>query len=987
MIPLFPERMLDGSIHTSVLVGIVTLWLLNETLGFVFAGFVVAGYLAALAMAAPMSLVAIVLEAVLTYGLVHALGRWLPDRDLYGHSFGRERFLLYILVSIPVRLIVEGLGAPTFELWLQPLFEDPLWRGAHFFGIGVVLVPLLANAFWKLGLSRGAVQVGTSTLVTWVVLRWVVEPLTNFHLGAFELTFEDVAVHFLAVPKIYIVLLLTAAVAARNNVRYGWDFGGILVPALLAIVAFTPLKLLSTFVEVIVLVGAYKTLVSLPWIRELDLEGPRRLVSMYALSWMLKWVLALAAEHLAPWLYVSDLYGFGYLLTSLVAVRCVQKGHTARTLVALGVTTGQGLVLALVVSLGLSLLLPGGGGQPRGPLRVQERPLERAVLLAHASVRTETDRTGAAQAELSSLLLQLQRLSSSDPDLDKVATTWLDRGGHVEWAVRGDGQRCLGLRAVRTSARTTSGIPSVWWCGGSGPGLVVPHPLDDPDSLWMAAWLAHRSPVSYVVVAGLDPGPAAPLEGASARPSARHFERIRGALGQRTALVVHSTTSAESSLDPRSPPATRAAASLEPIASVPVRFSAEHGPLWTRLGDQDAELTLSVTQVARSQAGAVSQPLDALLGPLPPATSTPLRPEERLVAAEVLLGSALRWTEPGATMGPLPWLAGVLGVEVHAATDAQGRPCQVLRQGPEGPPGWGTWVLRQGQGSWVVATPFSQDERGSSHVARALFERLGARALWISGHGQLPGDGSALTLGLERLPLEPLALRQALRPGLDGILTRRLLMVRSQPSAQATPWQERPEGLVLSTGAELQDRASRQLLLTELEEALWPWPGAGFEDGRAVTASMATFGQFPVKYMNALEDGRAVVAWFSPDVLTEVEGVAEHASRAEWYRSQGVEVVQTSEASALLGTVHADQPVPGPPELVVPLRHHVETLDRASLGQLGRASQDQVLVLVSGLRYTVLAWDEAHLCAAVAGAGDQAVRFPLNGCWAREEAP
>ena len=38
-------------------------------------------------------------------------------------------------------------------------------------------------------------------------------------------------------------------IAAQCNVRYGWDYNGILVPGLLAVAWYSPLKLVTTFVE------------------------------------------------------------------------------------------------------------------------------------------------------------------------------------------------------------------------------------------------------------------------------------------------------------------------------------------------------------------------------------------------------------------------------------------------------------------------------------------------------------------------------------------------------------------------------------------------------------------------------------------------------------------------------------------------------------------------------------------------------------------
>ncbi len=984
MIPIFPERMLDGSIHTAVLIGLVVVWLLCESFGFVFAGFVVPGYLASLAIVAPMSLGATVVEAVLTYGLVWAIGRAIPRMHLWSPVFGRERFLLFIVVSVPVRLLVEGLAAPGFESMLQPWFHDPLWEGARFFGIGVVLVPLLSNAFWKVGLGRGLVQVGLATSVVYAVLTGVLIPFTNFHFGGFEVTFEDVAMDFLAVPKAYVVLVVVAFVAARNNVRYGWDFGGILIPALLAIIAFTPLKLVTTIVEIVVLVHAWRWIFGLPGLRDLDLGGPRRIVSMYVLSYGLKWLVATVALHLAPQAEISDSFGFGYLLTSLVAVRCLVKGHTGRTLLALLFTTGQGLVLALGVSLVLGVLLPQRQVvAPSVPPAPEVVPLERSVLLARASVRESWPESGEAERSLSSYIGRFAEMVERGPgDLDLMLAS--DPGEHLrgEVAVREDGTLCAAVRPDRHDATPTDGRPALWWCGGSGPVLHVPRPVGDPDSLWVAAWLAHRLGVAGVWVGGIDEARTNPLTSSMDGRLLGQWRRIRAAIGERPVVAVATVPAGRSRLDPRSP---GAAAALEgrlgPLGAVLVETADDHGALeglWSRMTRRDALLVVAVEEVdgllpAVPPPGRLEALLDATTS-RPVRLSTRSQPDVQLVAAEVVLGLTLRRSTPTPST---TWLGGVLGVAVSGALDEQGRACVVLDETPSAPRGFGTWVLRPGAGPWTVAAPYEAGEPGIRGVARYAFKRLDARALWLAGHGHGLGAGDAWDRDLEDLPLEPLALREALRVAPDP----RLLLLRAQP-ASSSP-RDRPEGLVLSPGQELLPAPERDTLLADLSAALWPWPGLGLEDGRAETAALSSYGGFPTRYLAALGRPRAVVGWLAPDVLAEVGGTPGHARRAGWYEAHGVSVDGRGALASLLEGLDRDHPVPGPPDLWKALRHHVEALDEASLNAVRTLSGGRVRVLDQGMRLAVLAWDETTLCATVAGNRSAEVRFPLDGCWPR----
>ena len=148
VLPIFPRYGFDQSVTTPVLLGVLVSWFFTETFGWVFAGLVVPGYLASVFLLDAPGGVIDVFEAVLTYGVARLIGEHLSRSGLTTRFFGRERFFLVVLVSILVRLAVEA--------WILPRFVSGVWA----YSVGLVVVPLAANACWKTGLWRGAVQNG-----------------------------------------------------------------------------------------------------------------------------------------------------------------------------------------------------------------------------------------------------------------------------------------------------------------------------------------------------------------------------------------------------------------------------------------------------------------------------------------------------------------------------------------------------------------------------------------------------------------------------------------------------------------------------------------------------------------------------------------------------------------------------------------------------------------------------------------------------------
>ncbi len=356
MIELFPTSVLDTSILTAVLVGMLLVWFFQEWLGWGFTGLVVPGYLASVLVIQPLTGAVMVAEGVATWlvlvALSDALPRWWPWSPL----FGRDRFFLALLSSVGVRLAMEGALFPLLAERFQ------LRIAAELHSMGLVVVPLLAYAIWRNGPVRALPRLGVPLLLTWLILDKLLLRLTNLSLGSFELTYEDLALDFVSSPRAYILLLCGAWLGSVTNLRYGWDFGGIIVPGLLALCWLQPERLAATVCEGLIIAMVLRATLKLPALREMNLAGGRLLVLAMLVAYLLKFLLGHILGAGWPGLRLRQLFGFGYLLPALIALRMVLSGDPFRTIVPALTTSLGGFVigtaLAWVLAMGVPMQAP-----------------------------------------------------------------------------------------------------------------------------------------------------------------------------------------------------------------------------------------------------------------------------------------------------------------------------------------------------------------------------------------------------------------------------------------------------------------------------------------------------------------------------------------------------------------------------------------------------------------------------------------------------
>lgn len=758
VLQLLPARGIDRSLLLAVLCGLWILWFFVERFGWVFSGLVVPGYLAAVFIVQPVSGGAIVVEAVLTYLLARGLSDGASRLGGWSRFFGRDRFFLILLLSVVVRQHCELWAFPDVVHWAEARFGVTLGWERSLYGVGLVLVPLLANMFWKLDLKRGLWQVGVPTALTWALLWGVILPLTNYGLSSLELTYEDVAVNFLGSAKIHIILLVTAALAAAVNLYGGWDFGGILVPALVAVAWFTPVKVVTTLVEAVVLLGVVTLLLRHRPLSKLNLEGPRKVVLVFTVGFALKAAIAALIGDRFPGMEVTDLFGFGYLLPSLLAIKMLTRRTVGRVL---GPTVAVS-VAGLVIGSALALVVEWAAPTAVTPRAVAATRSTAAVTWRDAMTVAVVARLRADQAAIPT--------PHAPADTERVASVWrlIDR-----WLAEADPrpppgpvrERAaalgLSLEALEDGAGYVLAEPigpeaatlpsALLRPGAPGPYLWVPRPASEaPVAEAAVAWCATLR-CRAVLFAGVERGGAE-----------RRHRPLLAALGASGIVQLHADAETEAgrpvlhvfgaapsdvtlgmldALPEWDPPPARLDAGEVDRERAVLRMNP--ADMWRAVVPEGAVAALDG---ALDGWLAARLELDALApGPVAPPTAIERQVWSRLLGRDMLAGPPPGFPAERDWARWLDRLAGLVGHRALRTTDPlTGRRC-VLLLGVEGQPGRVVLVVVEGSPDTrgeavVVEVPRPLRQPGTWRFGLELWRAADARAVMVAIPRRAPND-------------------------------------------------------------------------------------------------------------------------------------------------------------------------------------------------------------------------------------------------------
>lgn len=751
-LPFFPEGSLASSVITTVWVGVFIVCLFNLRLGWVLSGLVVPGYIAPLLIAKPVAALVVIAEAVLTYGLFWVLSEKLSGPATWSSFFGRDRFLGLILVSAAVRLSFDGALLPIVANWLNRSygFEFDWHNNLHSFGL--VVIALFANQLWKPGLARGLAQSLTILGITSVVIRYGLMEFTNFRISGVVYLYEDFASSILASPKAYIILIATCFVASRMNLRYGWDFGGILIPALLALQWYQPLKIVTSLIEGAVIFALGSLLLKTRLFANTSVEGARKFLLFFNISFAYKLVLG----HVLSWAgieqRITDYYGFGYLLPTLIAIKAYEKDILPRVGRAVLQISFVGVAVGSVIGFALMMLVPERSGT-EAAARAQGAPPEVRALVAQAA--------GAAYS--ASVGVRPAGLDRREAAAFGAAIGVLDGGGSAKEAAAllgSAGYRLTptsgGLLAVVPIKKSSEKVLFVFNRGATrNLTVIVPEPSSQPSLALAAARIFEVQQARWLAIGNQTtdvPGAQAPAAAlALFRRAAQNAEMTvrRGAPGGRP--VIHLAGAAVAGLQLR--------ALREQIPQLAVKFTSR-----AQLKDNPDSSTLLLPQSSaqlliggahRPQqqytfADLVRQARGVFASERETRRKEPARVLDlaelaflRFEVVEPLLAGADRGSDDVIRAGAAA--AASIGFEVTEIQGPNGARLVALRRRGDTT---GAYVIRPGAGDRPIIQVAADEERSTVEVATQMFEGLGARALLITpSQAELDrGQGALLPL-------------------------------------------------------------------------------------------------------------------------------------------------------------------------------------------------------------------------------------------------
>ena len=911
ILAIFPSRGLDNSMLVPIFIGLLIHAFFIETLGWSSAGLVVTGYLASVFAIAPQAGMVIIVEIIFTYLIVYVISEYFSRLGWWHSFFGRDRFLAFFIASLLVRLIYEVWFFQSVAGIAMKYFGMSLESTSHLYGIGLVVVPLTAHAMWRTGLRKGMIQVGAPVVLTYLFLSYILIPYTNFSIANFELTFQDLALDFASSPKIYITLILGMMIAARLNLKLGWDFNGIMIPALLAIAWYMPLKILTTFFEATLIAIVAWIIASLPIFRRTSMEGMRRLLLIFTVGLGLKYLICLYFAETNPGFSVTDLLGFGYILPSLIALNIWERHSWSLVVWPTLLTSFMAFVAGNLVGLALvkvdeifirelAALTP----DQVVDVRIPEQEYLGLSLAAVQNIPIVPEdfvpATPASRLQYQRALAAIRNMAFTD--VEYMAPRWITRDFaddltllHLMLARTREpgntGRELLILREpLESSSSNLQGWGSVIFAHGCKSELMVetPYPHEEPASLDAALILHSEMRACTLLVNGwrtYRPGEGAVLRRASSPFSVAHtilndktVAQVRVWKGK-TTLFVHS----------RIPPNFNLAAikRLFPGYGIEWRTS-DKGAFKQKWGWEDfievfineddfhalySDEALEISREDGSGLAYVRNLLTVNEDWISPTASEAYQPalfaESEYFSSSIIrpLRRYLRAGSPNLDM-LMPKLkhlkkhAAAVGYDLKAFYSGVRGDIEVLLLEPEPVRRWGIYLFRSGGSNWNIEAPRPEAESATLQIGLDFYGRLNASAIYIAGadlNARSDGYSDITSLNNQVNPFQ--AAHRAAYPRHAGSILPWMLQIRGMSVSR-----DYEADALVSLAIELPKESPQPPLVSTLEDDLKKqgWSIQVY-DGSIEQIGLKGVDNFQQRYSVSLASKSTAILWISSE--------------------------------------------------------------------------------------------------------------------------
>ncbi len=360
----FPEGGLAISIASTVWVGVLVVCFFNLRLGWSLSGFVIPGFLAPLFITHPLVGAINIVEGIITYLIAQKLSELGAKLKQWNSFFGRDRFLVIIISSIIIKLLFDGFLFGIWNNFLQIHYNYQFDYALNINSYGLIVVALIANQLWEEGVRKEIVPLLVTILITYLIVRYGLMEFSNFRMSQINSLYVSMAEIFPASGKVYIILIVTVLISSHMGIKYGWDYGGIITSGLLALQWFSPFRVGMTLIEAFVIYVVCSLLLKTDFLQRRNVVKARKILLFFNVGFLYKLLLGDAVMSFFPEERILEFYGFGYMLSTLLALKMHDNNSSLKLIMMILHTSFSGFLGGSLIALSLVSMINIGSDKP-----------------------------------------------------------------------------------------------------------------------------------------------------------------------------------------------------------------------------------------------------------------------------------------------------------------------------------------------------------------------------------------------------------------------------------------------------------------------------------------------------------------------------------------------------------------------------------------------------------------------------------------------